>query len=182
MKNFVVAMTVSTVPAYVMPFATTFLTGSPSAPLMRARPSFLGRVSGVGRCRLRLPSPMSCRARADAASTNQDSSDDVALLVSEEMQLEKKVTQLRSTKGLFEAERSELWRIDHNRTAVEVEIQEKTITADKRARLMNREKALDQLFCEVGGLPLGFHFRPRPCCGSAAGDVPAQRLHSSWSG
>lgn len=135
-------MTVSTVPAYVMPFATTFLTGSPSTPLMRARPSFRGRVSGVGRCRFWLP--LSCRARADAESTNQDSSDDVPLLVTEEMQLEKKVAQLRSTERRIDAQELKEQRVDDKLDAVKVELRDKTITADERASLLNEKSFLSR--------------------------------------
>lgn len=88
--------------------------------------------------------PLSCRARADAESTNQDSSDDVPLLVTEEMQLEKKVAQLRSTERRIDAQELKDQRVDDKLDAVKVELRDKTITADERASLLNEKSLLSR--------------------------------------
>eukprot|EP00170_Pyropia_yezoensis_P001089 contig_4993_g1093 len=60
------------------------------------------------------------------------------------MQLEKKVAQQRSTERRIDAERSELQSVMQDLAAVNVELQDKIITADERARLVDREELLSR--------------------------------------
>lgn len=132
----------SAVPAFAAPFTLSFVASAPSTPLMRALSSFRGRAGGIQRYQLRLPFPISCRARADAESTSKDSSVKVPLVAAEEMRLAEKVAGLDSSRRIIVAEEVMVESISRDLESIAAQQQDDTLSGDKRARLEKKEDNL----------------------------------------